>query len=314
MANILCAGVAVLDEVFRVQELPIPDAKAEASEFITIGGGCAANAAIAITRLGGRVRFASPLGGPPGTDVIGDRLVENLRREGVDCAGCVRVPDARTPVSAIFVDARGVRTIATYRDQRLDTVIPGDPDRLIAGMDAVLVDNCFTEFVLPICRAALARRIPVVIDADRAADNGHPLFGAATHVIFSSECLRGTAGTDDLAAGLAQMGKFTKAFLAVTNGPNPVVWRDPDCATICETPVFAIETVDTVGAGDVFHGAFALALVEGRAVEDIIRFAAAAAGLKCSRFGGSTTAPRRAEVDSLLAQSGAAHNAAASKP
>jgi sugar/nucleoside kinase (ribokinase family) len=64
--------------------------------------------------------------------------------------------------------------------------------------------------------------------------------------------------------------------------------------------VLAIETVDTLGAGDVFHGAFTLALVEGRAVEDAIRFAAAAAGLKCSRFGGSTAAPRRAEVDALL--------------
>jgi len=306
MANILCAGVAVLDEVFRVRELPIADTKVEASEFIVIGGGCAANAAMAITRLGGNVRFASPLGGPAGIDVIGDRVVEGLQREGVDCAGCVRVPEARTAVSAIFVDARGDRTIATYRDQRLDAVVPCDPNSLITGMDAVLADNCFPDFVLPICRAALARHIPVVIDADRAADDRHPLFGAATHVIFSGECLRGTARTDDLAAGLAHMGRFTEAFLAVTNGPNPVVWRDPECARICETPVFTIETVDTLGAGDVFHGAFALALAEGRAVEDVIRFAAAAAGLKCSRFGGSTAAPRRTEVDALLAQSRAA--------
>ena len=71
--------------------------------------------------------------------------------------------------------------------------------------------------------------------------------------------------------------------------------------SICETPVFAIEAVDTLGAGDVFHGAFVLALVERQATERAIRFAAAAAGLKCSRFGGSTVAPGRAEVDALLA-------------
>jgi len=301
MAHILCAGIAVLDEVFRVEAFPIPDTKVEASEFITIGGGCAANAAVAIVRLGGKVRFAAPLGGPAGDDTIGDRVLEGLQREGVDCVGCVRTPGARTSVSAIFTDARGDRTIATYRDHRLNAVVPDDPDRLVAGMDAVLVDNRFADFVVPICRAGLARAIPVVLDADKPTDDRHPVFGAATHVIFSGECLRATARTDDLAAGLAHMGQFTDAFLAVTNGPNPVLWRDR--GTIRETPAFAFEAVDTLGAGDVFHGAFTLALVEGLPVEGALRFAAAAAGLKCSRFGGSTAAPWRAEVDGLLAKS-----------
>jgi sugar/nucleoside kinase (ribokinase family) len=98
------------------------------------------------------------------------------------------------------------------------------------------------------------------------------------------------------------MGKLTDAFLAVTNGPCPVLWHDRDCATIRKMPVFAIEAVDTLGAGDVFHGAFVLAFVEGRSAENALRFAAAAAGLKCSRFGGSSVAPRRAEVEALLAQ------------
>jgi sugar/nucleoside kinase (ribokinase family) len=300
MANILCAGIAVLDEVFRVRAFPRPDTKVEASEFVTIGGGCAANAAVAIARLGGKVRFAAPLGGPASDDTTGDRLVEGLRREGVDCAGCVRVPRARTPVSAIFIDERGERTIATYRDHRLDAVKPDDPHQLVAGVDAVLVDNRFPDFVMPICCAARARGIPVVIDADKATDHRHALFGVATHVIFSAECLRATARTDDLAAGLAHMAKFTNAFLAVTNGPDPVLWHD--CELVHEMPVFAIETVDTLGAGDVFHGAFTLALVEGKAIERALRFAAAAAGLKCSGFGGSTAAPRRSTVDALLAQ------------
>src|SRR5262249_59201041 len=116
MANILCAGVAVLDEVFRVLEFPTPDTKAAASEFITIGGGCAANAAIAMARLGGKIRFAAPLGGPAGGDVIGDRLVEGLAREGGDCIGCVRVPGARTPGSAIFIHAPVDRPHPDYSD------------------------------------------------------------------------------------------------------------------------------------------------------------------------------------------------------
>jgi sugar/nucleoside kinase (ribokinase family) len=98
------------------------------------------------------------------------------------------------------------------------------------------------------------------------------------------------------------MGKLIDAFLAVTDGSRPVLWCDPSHATIRETPVFAVKAVDTLGAGDVFHGAFALALVEGRGVEEALRFAAAAAGLKCSRFGGGAVAPGRTEVDALLAQ------------
>ena len=78
MAHILCAGIAVLDEVFRVHEFPIADHKVESSEFITIGGGCAANAAVAIARLGGTVSLAAPLGGPPGEDAIGDRVIAGL--------------------------------------------------------------------------------------------------------------------------------------------------------------------------------------------------------------------------------------------
>jgi sugar/nucleoside kinase (ribokinase family) len=139
------------------------------------------------------------------------------------------------------------------------------------------------------------------MDADKATIDNHPLFSAATHVIFSGECLRATARTEDLAAGLLHMARFTDAFLAVTNGPQPVLWHDGKM--IREMGVFAIDAVDTLGAGDVFHGAFALALAEQRGEESAMRFAAAAAGLKCSRFGGSTAAPWRAEVEALVARS-----------
>jgi len=300
MPRILCAGIAVLDEVFRVRTLPPPDGKVEASDFITIGGGCAANAAVAIVRLGGAVSLAAPLGGPE--DTIGDRVIRGLEAQGVDCGPCVRVLGARTPVSAIFVDERGDRTIATYRDHRLNVVVPHDPGQLVAGVDGVLVDNRFAEFVEPLCSAAMARGIPVVIDADRPTVDSHPLFRIATHVIFSGECLRATARTDDLAAGLAHMAQFTGAFLAVTDGPRPVRWRDGSAPR--ETPAFAIEAIDTLGAGDVFHGAFTLALLEGRQIESALRFAAAAAGLKCTKFGGSMSAPSRRDVDALLAVAG----------
>jgi len=206
-------------------------------------------------------------------------------------------------ISAIFVNARGERTIATYRSQRLDALTPLDPDRLAADADAVLADNRFPNFSLPICRAALRRGVPVVLDADKPAQPGDPLFSACSHVIFSAEGLRATMGVGDLAAALRQFAATTNAFLAVTDGARPVLWRDETDA-IRELPVFRIVAVDTLAAGDIFHGAFALALVEGREAVDAMRFAAAAAAVKCTRFGGSAAAPTRAEVDTFLTHAG----------
>jgi sugar/nucleoside kinase (ribokinase family) len=266
-----------------------------------VGGGCAANAAVAIARLGGEASYAGPLGGPAGQEPISDRILAGLAAEGVDCGGCVRLDGVTSALSAIFVNARGERTIATYRDHRLDAVTPRDAAALAAGTEAVLADNRFPTFSLPICRAALRRGVPVVLDADKPAAPGDPLFAACSHIVFSSEGLRATMAMDDLGAALLKFGEATNAFLAVTNGAEPVLWRDYD-DSIRELPVFRIAAVDTLAAGDIFHGAFTLALVEGRDTVAALRFAAAAAAVKCARFGGSAAAPNRAEVDALLGE------------
>ena len=86
----------------------------------------------------------------------------------------------------------------------------------------------------------------------------------------------------------------------MTDGADDVLWLEGRAAA---EPVFAVAAVDTLGAGDVFHGAFTLALAEGRDLVHAMRFAAAAAGLKCTRVGGSAGAPTRNEVDALLARS-----------
>jgi sugar/nucleoside kinase (ribokinase family) len=149
----------------------------------------------------------------------------------------------------------------------------------------------------------MRRGIPVVLDADKPARPEEALFTACSHVVFSAESLRATTATDDLAVALRQFGHTTRAFLAVTDGANPVRWRDQKGA-IREMPVFCVTAVDTLAAGDVFHGAFTLALVEGKDAAAAMRFAAAAAGVKCTRFGGSMTAPIREEAEALLAQAG----------
>ncbi len=298
--RILCTGIIVLDEVFRVAEFPQADGKVEAKEFFVVNGGCAANAAVAIARLGGRAALAGPLGGPAGEDRNGDQVLAALAREGVDTSACPRVPGLATALSAIFIDARGDRTIVTYRDARIAAMTPADPQDLVAGAALVLADNRFPQFVRPICEAAQARGLRVVLDADKATIVDDPLLRLASHVIFSSECLRATTGCDDLADGLAHIAPHSAGFLAVSNGPHDILYLDDGACR--RLPVFAVDAVDTLGAGDALHGGFALALAEGKTEIEAMRFGAAVAGIKCSRLGGSAGAPNRAEVEALLAE------------
>jgi sugar/nucleoside kinase (ribokinase family) len=293
----------VVDAVFRVAHFPGPDAKGQASEFLLVSGGCAANAAITIARLGGRARFAGPLGGPAGADLFGDLILRDLARERVACVDCPRIAGVPSSMSAICIDPRGERAIVNYRDDRLAVARPHDPAGLVADADAVLADNRFPEFALPICEAARARGLPVVLDADKPTRATDRLLAVASHVVFSAEGLRATAETADLAAGLARIAAASRSFLAVTDGPHDMVWRTPAGESGREA-AFLIEAVDTLAAGDVFHGAFALALAEGQGEIEAMRFAAAAAALKCTRFGGMAGAPERAAVAAFMAQKG----------
>jgi sugar/nucleoside kinase (ribokinase family) len=297
--HILCAGIIVLDEVFRVEEFPQPDGKVQAKDFFVVNGGCAANAAVAIARLGGRAALAGPLGGPAGEDGNGDRVLKALVRDNVDCTFCQRIDGMATALSAIFMNARGDRTIVTYRDERVAATKPKDPDAIVATADAVLVDNRYPDFVLPICEAARRRKLPILLDGDRPTVEDDPLFHLASHVIFSSECLRATTGVTDLGDGLKRIAKQTGAFLAVSNGPDDIVYLDN--GVLRHLPVFKISAVDTLGAGDALHGGFLLALAEGQSVTDAMRFGAAVAGIKCTRVGGSAGCPNRLEVEALVA-------------
>src|SRR5207248_2062116 len=138
-----------------------------------------------VARLGGRALLAGPMGGPAGPDSYGDQVLAALGPEDVDCSACVRVSGATTALSAIFLDESGERTIVTQRHRGLDAARPADPEALVTHADAVLVDNHFPDFVLPICNAARARGVPFVLDVDRPTDLSDILFGLATYVVFS---------------------------------------------------------------------------------------------------------------------------------
>jgi sugar/nucleoside kinase (ribokinase family) len=298
-AGVLCTGIAVEDYIFQVDHFPTPGTKSAAQEFVVTGGGCAANAAIAVARLGGQARFAGPLG----DDASSERIIQGMASAGVDVAGVMRVPGGRASVSGIFIDGEGERLLVTRRSQGLRTIRPADPEQALAeGIAVVLADNHFPEFVRPICAAARRRGLAVVLDMDRATEPDDPLLALATHPIFSAEALRSTWPSRDLETALERAFERHQGFVAVTDGAHGTFWRAGDTAR--HQSAFATKAVDTLAAGDVFHGAFALALAEGGSEPDAMRFASATAALKCTRFGGIAGTPSRAEVEALLGTRG----------
>lgn len=259
-----------------------------------MGGGSAANAAVAARRLGADVTLVAPLG----DDLIGDLIRRDLARDGVDVRPVI-IPGATSPVVSAIVDGAGERTVLTYAPQGAPPPPVPDPAGLVAGFDAVLADDRFPDFARPVLEAARALGRPAVFDGDRAA--GLPLESLAvpSHLVFSGVCLAGTTGLDDPAAGLRAARRHTDAMLAVTLGARGTLWLDGDA--VRHVPATAVTVVDTLGAGDVFHGAFTVALVEGLGPDAALRFASAAAALKCTRFGGRDGAPDRATLDRFLA-------------
>jgi sugar/nucleoside kinase (ribokinase family) len=296
--RILCIGIPVRDLIFRVQGVPARGSKENASHFEEICGGNALNAAIAIVRLGGRASICGPMG--DARETSSRYIFDKLAHEGIDARDIVQMPGLVTPISTIMIDPTGERTIVTFRHPELWKVRLPDTERLLDDCDAILAESRCAEFCTDLCAEARRRGIPVIVDVDRAMSLREGLLTASSYLVFSSEPLQETAGVADDAEALKKIAKLTPSFLAGTRGPQGTIWLDEQ-QNLQQTPAFPVHTVDTLGAGDVFHGAFALAIAEKKDLREALRFASAAAALKCTRFGGAFAAPQRAEVLKLLA-------------
>src|ERR1700730_18356527 len=298
--RILCIGMPVRDLTFRVQRLPARGSKEHASHFDEICGGNALNGAIGIVRLGGRASICGPMGDARETSA--KNIFDSLAHEGIDTKHIVHTPGLVTPISNIMIDPSGERTIVTFRDPRLWKVRLPDADTLLEDCSAILTENRCAEFCTDLCAEARRRGIPVIVDVDRTMSLREGLLTASSHLVFSSEALQSTAGVSEDGEALLKIAKLTSSFLAGTQGAQGTLWLD-EHQSLQQTPAFPVHTVDTLGAGDVFHGAFALAITENQDLREALRFASAAAALKCTRFGGAFAAPQRAEVTELLNQS-----------
>jgi len=290
MAEVLVIGVAVVDFVFAVDMLPDRPAKYRAKGAEIVGGGCAANAAVAIARLGGKARLAARLG----DDAMGDLIVAGLLAEGVDCSLVQRTSGARSSFSSVYLDAAGERQIMNFRGEGLTEATGWIADASRA--DAVLADTRWTAGAVTALELARTWGVAGVVDAEAPMDTD--LLDRASHVAFSRDGLSAFAGQGDLAASLQQAGERLPGWVCVTDGAAGVYHLSEE--SVAQVPAPKVEVRDTLAAGDIWHGAFTLALAEGRSEAAAIRFASAAAALKCTKIGGRMGCPDRAAVEHFL--------------
>jgi sulfofructose kinase len=296
--RVICVGHAALDRIYRIGVFPPQPTKVRALEHIESGGGMAANAAVAIARLGGKAELWSRIG----DDNAGGIIRAGLKAERVDVRYVQSFEGARSSTSAIIVDSSGERLIVGQRDAGMPSGTSWLPLERIKEADAVLGDLRWLEGLRAVFTRARKEAVPTVLDGDLGAREAlEGLLPFTDYAIFSFPALREfiSGNTDQerlervLAAGPKHAG--------VTLGQGGYLWRERGGSG--HVPAFKVSSTDTTGAGDAFHGAFTLMIAEGRPTAEAARMATAAAGLKCTRLGSRAGLPTRAELDAFLSKS-----------
>jgi sulfofructose kinase len=298
MIRVACAGLITVDLLFDVPGHPAHGSKMRALGSRMTPGGGALIAASAVASLGGQASLA----GAVGDDALGDLVRATLAARGVDAALVQSRAGIGTARSAVLIAPDGERTIINHREQALfeaQITLP-EPFRF----DAALADTRWPGGAATLLRAARAAGKPGVLDAEAPVARAAEALAAASHIVFSEQGLRDYAGGSD-AAALAMVAARLGCFVAVTRGARPVLChgRDHGRDGAFAVDAFPTRAVDTLGAGDVWHAAFALSLAQGQDCRAAVRFANAAAAVRVARPGHFPTA---AEVHALLARHGEA--------
>ncbi len=296
--RIICVGHAALDRIYRIDAFPPEPTKVRALEHVECGGGMAANAAVAIARLGGKAELWSRTG----DDGAGNAIRAGLKAERVDVR-CVQGFDgARSSTSAIIVDGKGERLIVGQRDAGMPSGTSWLPLERISEADAVLGDVRWLEGIRAVFTRARKEKVPTILDADLGAREALAgILKLTDYAIFCAPALREFAPAGSNADRLEHVLSLGPRHAGVTLGREGYLWRERK--ENGRLPSFSVSVTDTTGAGDAFHGAFALMVAEGRPVPECARVAAAVAALKCTRLGSRAGLPTRGELEAFLASS-----------
>ncbi len=293
--RIICIGHAALDRIYRIQAFPPEPTKVRALEHVEVGGGMAANAAVAIARLGGKAELWSRVG----EDAAGQTIKAGLKAEKVDVRYVQSFDGARSSTSAVIVDEKGERLIVGQRDTGMPSGTSWLPLERVKDANVVLGDVRWLEGLRAVFTRARKDGIPTVLDADLGAREALPeLLAITDYAIFSGPALREFAPGADDDARLEHVLSLGVLHAGVTLGADGYRWRERGNGGAVPAP--KVDVIDTTGAGDAFHGTFALMLAEGKPALECARAAVQVAALKCTRLGGRSGLPRRPELDRLI--------------
>lgn len=300
--DVLGLGCAAVDDILYVDQYPPPDAKVHVLRRERHCGGLTATALVAAARLGARCAFAGTLGFDGGSAFV----LDTLRHERVDIAHVVRRRGAGPVRSTIIVDeTRRTRNIFGYvKDSR--GAAPRLPSRDVIESSRVLfIDSFGLAGNLRAARIARRAGIPIVSDLEHPCVPGmNELIDLVDHPIFSRRAAEELTGESHPGRAAAKVWNSTRAVVIVTCGEEGAWFVSAAHRQPRHVPAFKVETLDTTGCGDVFHGAYAAALAQGLAVEERVRLATATAALKSTKHGGQTGIPKRRTVERFLQRLG----------
>lgn len=295
---ILSVGALTYDFMVTVDALPRHAGKQLAKGIEPVCGGMATSAATAMARLGAPVRLWASCG----DDVTGDFLLSDVAQEGILTDAIRRYAGVPSASSAIIVDEHGERMVLPYYAPPLLEKPAQLPPIGGGGASGVLADVRWVAGAWAALSAARDAGIPAVLDMDVGpADELRYLASAANQIVASESGAALVTGTPDPAASAQKlMAMYQVDVVVVTAGADGCAYVDRATGEAGHVPGFAVKAVDTNAAGDIFHGAYMVGLMERMPLVEALRFACAAAALKCSRRGGREGAPYRQEVEAFL--------------
>lgn len=304
--RLIAVGGICTTTLYLVDTVPPVPGKVLAREAAEVVDGMAVSAACAFVRLGG----AAAAWGRVGDDARGAAMCAALAEAGLDVSGVRIVPRGKSSVAVAIIDARGDRLVVPFHDASLDRAADWLPLDAISSADMVHADTRWPEGAAAALSAARRAGVPGMLDADVAPREVlAELVPMASDVVFSDV---GLFHLEGIAAGdAAIVDEALRAVAArlpharhvgASCGAAGYAWVE--AGRVERVPAPSVTVVDTLAAGDVFHGALAWALLEGMSVGRAARFACAAASLKCTRFGGRLGTPTRGDVETLLGRDG----------
>ena len=300
--GITVIGSSNVDFIMKVARLPRPGETITGGTYMQAFGGKGANSAVAAARAGGSVTFVTVLG----DDVFADKIVGNLRADGVDSSRIFHDTGISTGTALIMLDDKGLNylTVAPGANYRLTperATLCGD---LIAGSVIVLMQmEIPAETTEAVLRLAAAHGTPVMFNYAPARNLEVPVSPAMTWLVVNELEAGMLAGrevrsvTDAESASVTLLKRGPK-FVVITLGAEGAFIASAGVGR--HIPAFKVDPVDTTAAGDTFCGALAVATVEGRELLDAARFASAASAISVTRMGAQPSCPRRVEIDSFL--------------